>query len=135
VHYAPNGSLCYMNAAWGNTFTHIWTFNNRLQPARIQLYGTGHGSSSPLCSASTDGAGQDLDFSYSFVDGSGHNNGNVVAITNNLDWTRSQYFGYDYLNRLASAPTPSNYPHTPAHCPGDHLPPTPASTPSHPRAP
>jgi RHS repeat-associated protein len=34
---------------------------------------------------------------------SGHNNGNVVAITNNNDTTRSQSFSYDGLNRLLSA--------------------------------
>jgi RHS repeat-associated protein len=34
---------------------------------------------------------------------SGHNNGNVVSITNNNDTTRSQSFTYDRLNRLLSA--------------------------------
>ncbi len=105
VHYAPNGSICYMNAAWGNTFTHIWTFNNRLQPARIQLYGTGHGASSPLCSASTDGVGSTVDLSYSYVDANGHNNGNVASITPNADTDSAQSFTYDSLNRLVTAQT------------------------------
>ena len=103
VHYAPNGALCYMNSAWGNTFTHIWTFNNRLQPAQIQLYGTSHGASSPLCSPSTDPS-FDLNYSYTYVDANGHNNGNVVQIANG-DWHRLQYFTYDSLNRIASAQT------------------------------
>jgi RHS repeat-associated protein len=104
VHYAPNGSLCYMQAGWGQSFTHIWTFNNRLQPARIQLYGTSHGASSPLCSASTDPT-SDIDFAYSYTDASGHNNGNVAQIANNDDWHRWQYFTYDSLNRIATAKT------------------------------
>jgi len=39
------------------------------------------------------------------VDASGHNNGNVANIVNNIDHTRSQYFAYDALNRIATAQT------------------------------
>ena len=108
VHYAPNGSMCYMNAAWGNTFTHIWTFNNRFQPVAIQLYGTGHGSSPSPCTASTDTTGEPVDLVYSFIDANGHNNGNVVSITNisgGNDGDGAQNFIYDSLNRIASAQT------------------------------
>jgi RHS repeat-associated protein len=103
AHYAPNGALCYMLSAWGQTFTHIYTFNNRFQPTRMQAYGTGHGASNPLCSASTDTAGSSLDLSYSFTDASGHNNGNVQTIGNNIDIHRTQSFSYDSLNSLSSA--------------------------------
>ena len=45
-----------------------------------------------------------LVYSYSFSLGAS-DNGNVTAITNNRDNTRSQNFTYDALNRLASAQT------------------------------
>lgn len=54
--------------------------------------------------ASTATTGNVLDLKYSFNLGSG-DNGNVVAITNNRDNTRSESFTYDSLNRLATAAT------------------------------
>jgi RHS repeat-associated protein len=45
-----------------------------------------------------------LDFGYNFSLGSA-DNGNVTAITNNRDITRSQNFTYDALNRIATAQT------------------------------
>src|SRR5271163_493098 len=49
-----------------------------------------------------------MDFSYNFVDSSGHNNGNVQRITNNNAWTRTQNFTYDSLNRISTAYTNSD---------------------------
>ena len=46
-----------------------------------------------------------MDFSYNFIDSSGHNNGNVQIITNNQDWHRTQSFTYDSLNRISTAQT------------------------------
>jgi hypothetical protein len=46
-----------------------------------------------------------LDLKYNYVDSSGHNNGNVVYITNNLDTDARQNFTYDSLNRIATAHT------------------------------
>jgi hypothetical protein len=59
----------------------------------------------PLLQPAPDSAtGNILDFTYNFVDGSAHNNGNVAAITNNrYASARSQSFTYDALNRLATA--------------------------------
>jgi RHS repeat-associated protein len=45
-----------------------------------------------------------LDFTYGFNAGSA-NNGNVAAIANNRETTRSQSFTYDELNRIKSAQT------------------------------
>ena len=39
------------------------------------------------------------------TDGSGHNNGNVMSITNNLAATRTETFTYDSLNRILTAGT------------------------------
>ena len=54
-----------------------------------------------------------------FVDASSHNNGNVMAITNLVDGTRSQQFTYDQLNRLLTAETTSTYATSPTHCWGE----------------
>ncbi|HWZ99533.1 MAG TPA: RHS repeat-associated core domain-containing protein [Candidatus Dormibacteraeota bacterium] len=109
VHYTASGALCYMNSGWGQTFTHVWTFNNRLQPARIQLYGTGHGPTNSVCPAASTDATVALDLGYTYLDASGHNNGNVVTITNTPAYNRSQTFTYDSLNRLATAQTTANH--------------------------
>jgi RHS repeat-associated protein len=107
AQYTPSGGLCYFQTFWGNTFTHHYTFNNRLQPVRMQVFGTGYGSAPSPCAASTDTAGTQMNLTYNFVDASGHNNGNVASITNNLDSTRTQSFTYDSLNRIATAKTTS----------------------------
>src|SRR6202171_6674434 len=46
-----------------------------------------------------------MDFTYSYADANGHNNGNVAQIANNGDWHRWQHFTYDSLNRIATAKT------------------------------
>jgi RHS repeat-associated protein len=46
-----------------------------------------------------------LDLTYSYVDTSGHNNGNVASINNNIIGSASQKFTYDSLNRIATAQT------------------------------
>ena len=46
------------------------------------------------------------DLAYTFTDpATGHNNGNVYSIADQLNSSRTQNFGYDYLNRLTSAQT------------------------------
>jgi RHS repeat-associated protein len=80
------------------------SYNNRLQPNEIKASST---------------AGIAMDLSYSFVDASSHNNGNVMGITNNLDTTRSQVFTYDQLNRIVTAGTTSTYATSPSHCWGE----------------
>jgi len=46
-----------------------------------------------------------LNHSYSFYDTAGHNNGNVISITDNLNSSLTQNFSYDSLNRLYTAKT------------------------------
>jgi RHS repeat-associated protein len=103
VHYAPNGSLCYAVQGWGTTTTLDRTFNNRFQPIRIFESGTAE-PAPPQCAPPTQTSDLPVDFTYSYTDANGHNNGNVAQITNS-DWTRTQYFTYDSLNRVATAKT------------------------------
>jgi RHS repeat-associated protein len=67
------------------------TYNNRLQPLELKASYAGVSA---------------MDLTYGFVDPTTlKNNGNVTAITNNLNSGRSQKFAYDQLNRIISAGT------------------------------
>ena len=119
VHYTPGGAVCFMNFGWGNTYTHRYTFNNRLQPVAMQEYGdVTHGATPayPPCAASNDTTGTRLDLTYNFVDTGGHNNGDVVSITNNYYTPISQSFTYDSLNRLTTAQTTATHATDAANC-------------------
>jgi len=98
--YAPWGALSGIKYGVTASFTGIVTsnsYNQRLQPS--------------LISASSPTSGTLLSFFYTYGAG-GTNNGNVLAITNNLDGVRpnrpngSAQFTYDALNRITSARTP-----------------------------
>jgi RHS repeat-associated protein len=93
--YAPQGALSALTLGAAGSFAGINvsnTYNTRLEPNELKA------SSS---------AGTAMDLSYSFVDASSHNNGNVIQITNNKDTTRTQQFTYDSLNRILTAKTTS----------------------------
>jgi RHS repeat-associated protein len=107
VCYAPQSAIASANI--GPTGGSTWlkaamTYNDRLQPNEIQYLNQ---------------AGNLMLLQYSFVDASSHNNGNVMAITNLVDDTRSQQFTYDQLNRLLTADTTSTYSTSPSHCWGE----------------
>jgi len=82
-------------------------FNNRLQICRIAVNSSG--TAPGTCGDGTN-HGNALDYSFNFNLGTS-NNGNVMAITNNLtknsSTDRSQIFTYDALNRIATAGTVS----------------------------
>jgi RHS repeat-associated protein len=86
ANYAPFGSPTKFTL--GNGVTEASTYNNRLQPLNQQVAG----------SASTF-----LNHTYGF--NPGHNNGNVLSITDNLNSSLTQNFTYDSLNRLYTAQT------------------------------
>ena len=93
--YAPQGALATAVLGSGAGFSGVNlsdSYNSRLQPNELKASST---------------AGTALDVTYSFVDSSGHNNGNVVSVTNNRDTTRSQNFTYDQVNRILTAKTTS----------------------------
>ncbi len=95
--YAPPGmptSSVYGAITGWNAITNTNTYNNRLQPTQFQ-------ATSPLPSTL-------LSLSYSYDQGSGHNNGSVVQITNGRDSTRTVAYTYDQLNRISSAQTPTS---------------------------
>jgi RHS repeat-associated protein len=98
--YTPAGALCSL-AYNGGAIIETNTYNSRLQPVEMQATTTG----APAPCATPAQTGNLLDLKYNFVDASGHNNGNVIGITNNRDATRSQVFAYDALNRLTTAGT------------------------------
>ena len=107
VCYAPQGAITSANVGpiGGSTWLKAaMSYNDRLQPNQIQYFNQ---------------AGNLMSLQYSFVDASGHNNGNVMGITNLVDGTRSQQFTYDQLNRLLTAETTSTYATSPAHCWGE----------------
>ncbi|HET8922589.1 MAG TPA: RHS repeat-associated core domain-containing protein [Candidatus Acidoferrum sp.] len=98
--YVPPGGL----SSFTNSTSIISTFfyNNRLQPCRISIKFSGTAPST--CTDTS--TGNILDFTYNFSVGTA-DNGNVTAITNNRDTTRSQSFSYDSLNRISTAKTTS----------------------------
>jgi RHS repeat-associated protein len=107
VCYAPQGAISSANVGptGGSTWLKlVQSFNTRLQPNQIQY---------------SNQAGNLMLLQYSFLDPSSDNNGNVMAITNLVDGTRSQQFTYDQLNRLLTAETTSTYATSPAHCWGE----------------
>ncbi|HEY6250619.1 MAG TPA: RHS repeat-associated core domain-containing protein, partial [Candidatus Angelobacter sp.] len=88
--YAPNGLAVAYTNGWTSSFGGIansFSFNKRLQPVTMS-------ASAPTQSV--------FNVSYDFHLGNG-DNGNVFAVTNNRDTSRSQTFTYDTLNRLISA--------------------------------
>jgi RHS repeat-associated protein len=97
--YAPTGALSSLTN--GVSILSTFYYNDRLQPCRIAVQ-----SSGTVPTSCTDAAniGNILDYAYNFSLGAG-DNGNVTAIINHRDNTRSQNFTYDALNRLSSAQT------------------------------
>jgi len=116
IHYTPSGAICYMQAHWGRDFSVTSSFNNRLQPSTIYAIGqtSGHGTPPAQC-ASVPLIPDDpytsnmVRYTYSFIDASGHNNGNVASITDGLTANYSQTYTYDSLNRLKTAQTTSTH--------------------------
>jgi RHS repeat-associated protein len=98
--YAPTGALSSLTN--GASLVSTLYYNNRLQPCRISVKNTG--TAPATCADAT--TGNVLDFAYNFSVGTA-DNGNVTAITNNRDTTRSQTFAYDSLNRISTAKTTS----------------------------
>lgn len=112
--YSPQGSLSSLLNGTGILSTSY--YNNRFQPCRIAINGSGSAPGS--CGDGTN-KGNVLDYSYNFNFGV-TDNGNVIGITNNLTKNtpgdRSQTFTYDVLNRIATAGTVST---TTANCWGE----------------
>ncbi len=87
--YAPQGALAAAALAGGN-INLTQSYSSRLQPSTIHAVSA---------------SGTDLlDLAYDFGLGTA-DNGDVKAIVNNRDSTRTQYFAYDALNRIVLANT------------------------------
>lgn len=106
--YTPQGTFYALSLGQTATFNGLnltHSYNSRLQPLEFKAISSG---------------GNAIDITYNFVDpATSKNAGHVYGITNNLDATRSQTFGYDQLNRIASAKTTSTHATSPAHCWGE----------------
>jgi len=86
--YAPQGALAAL--ALGQNINLTQSYSSRLQPSTIHAVSA---------------SGTDLlDLAYDFGLGTA-DNGDVKAIVNNRDSTRTQYFAYDALNRIVLANT------------------------------
>lgn len=110
IAYAQNPTLVASGAmqeftapSFNNNKYHV-AYNNRLQPVEIWA-GSAEGS----------GALFDKQYQYNPPNTSQVNNGNVYAITNVKDSTRTQAFTYDSLNRLISAGDQSHWYNTYAY--------------------
>lgn len=85
--YAPHGSIT--SEIYGNGLAHTFSYNSRLQTTEINLGTAGNPTGV-------------LSLAYDY--GTTNNNGNINSVTyNGGGLSYSQSFGYDALNRLASA--------------------------------
>ncbi len=112
--YAPQGALSQIQN--GTNLVSTYLFNVRLQPCWMYATTGTALATSTSCTATDPGPGNILDLQYNF--NSGHDNGNVIGITNNRDTTRTQNFTYDQVNRIVSA-AGSTYSQSSAHCWGE----------------
>jgi RHS repeat-associated protein len=98
--YAPPGEL--QSLTNGGAIYGAVAYNSRLQPMQF-FYGTNTPPAIPsMNSTCPSTVGNIMNNTYNFGFGSG-DNGNVLAITNCRDTTRTQSFAYDALNRIVSA--------------------------------
>src|SRR5260370_22025481 len=107
VKHTAFGAVSSLVNASTSSFAGIITtnyYNSRMQPCRITASSTG---GVPLSCSDTTKLGNVLDLGYYFGDGQ-YDNGNVYVVGNNKDASRTQYFYYDNLNRLAQAWTPNS---------------------------
>lgn len=91
--YWPDGSPRTMTL--GNGVVETFNKNNRLQPSEVSAHANGPALSGSLF---------DKQYAYTSATQSA-NNGNIMQIVDSLSSPRTQSFGYDSLNRLASFST------------------------------
>jgi RHS repeat-associated protein len=108
--YNPDSSLKSLLNGSTPALDQNFQYTPRLQLCRITALTSG---SVPTSCTDTQNIGNIMDRGYDFhagngTPGSGTDNGNVFAITNYRDTTRSQAFTYDALNRLTSGWSAAN---------------------------
>jgi RHS repeat-associated protein len=102
--YGPDGSIMSLLNGSTPALNQSFQYNPRHQLCRITTFTSG---ALPISCTDSQNVGNIMDQGYDFhagnrKAGSGSDNGNVMAITNFRDTSRSQAFTYDALNRLAS---------------------------------
>ncbi len=99
VTYTPFGVLAGMT--YGNSVQETRSYNNRLQPTEIKEY-------------STLKSNYPMDLTYTWTDGSSHDNGNLFGWSSADNVVFGRSYTYDYLNRLTAMSAPSD----PSGCTG-----------------
>jgi RHS repeat-associated protein len=102
VGYYPNGAIRKLTL--GNGLTETASYNNRLQPCRMNVNSSG--AYYTLCTDAVP-TGNMLDFSYGFNLGSA-DNGNLALMSATGQQTFNRSYGYDSLNRLQSMSAPGS---------------------------
>lgn len=105
VCYSPQGAIAQMTN--GSNLTSTYLFNTRLQPCWVYTTTGSALATNTGCTASDPGPANILDLQYNF--NLGHDNGNVMGITNNRNTLRSQAFSYDQVNRIVSGQSAATY--------------------------
>jgi RHS repeat-associated protein len=97
LSYNAAGAIAQMT--YGNGLVQTVVMNNRLQPCRINVKSSG---TAPAQCSDAQPSGNFQDFTYTFTDAQGKNNGNVQSWsgTGQQGFTRS--YTYDELNRLST---------------------------------
>jgi RHS repeat-associated protein len=115
--YAPQSALAALTLGSATGFGGINlsnSYNKRLQPNEVKA-------------STTTSTAFDLSYCFNAWNTSnntcsatpGSNNGNVNGITNNIDGARTQFFGYDQVNRILTAQTTSTSSTNSAKCWGE----------------
>jgi RHS repeat-associated protein len=89
--YFPTGAM--NRGTYGNGVVETTGYNNRLQISSI---------------ADALGGAAFFSKNYAYADGSGHNNGNILTITDTLNGAKTQTFSYDSLNRILTGAQADN---------------------------
>jgi len=93
VTYTPFGAVSSMT--YGNGVEETRSYNNRLQPTQTYEYNPSTGI-------------YPMNLTYSWTDGSSHNNGNLTG-WNSYDYVAfTRTYAYDYLNRLSTMSSSSD---------------------------
>jgi RHS repeat-associated protein len=103
--YAPQGALSMIQN--GANLVATYLYNTRLQPCWMYASTGTALAANAACTASDPGPGNILDLQYNF--NLGHDNGDVLGITNKRNSLRTQTFTYDAVNRIATGYSTATY--------------------------
>jgi hypothetical protein len=97
LSYNAAGAIAQMT--YGNGLVQTVVMNNRLQPCRINVKSSG---TAPAQCSDAQPSGNFQDFTYTFTDAQGKNNGNVQSWSGTRQQGFTRSYTYDELNRLST---------------------------------